>query len=46
MIIGADVFKMPVFHSESPWNDPQLNKTEPLIQVPGMDVAFHYRIEL
>ena len=37
---------MPVLHSKSFWNDPQRDKSKPLIQMSCVDIAFHHRIEL
>ncbi len=37
---------MSVPHTEAARNGAELDKTQPLIQVPGMDVAFHDCIEL
>ena len=46
MIIGTNVFVMPVLHPEALRNDAQRNISKPLIQMPGVDVAFNHRVEL
>lgn len=46
MVIRADIFIMPVFHTESAWNNPQLHKTKPFVQMSGMDIGCDNCIEL
>ena len=46
MIIGANIFKMPIFHFKSLWDCSQLNKSKSFIQVPCVGIAFNHRIKL
>ena len=46
MIVRAYVFIMPVFHAESFWNHPKLDKSQSFIQVSCMDIGRNHRIKL
>lgn len=46
MIVRADVFIMPVLHTETDGDSPDLLKAQPLVQMTRMDVTFHHGVEL
>ena len=46
MIIRANVFIVPILHSKSSGDCSKLNKTQPLVQMPGRSIAFNNSIEL
>ena len=45
-VIRTDAFIMPVLHAEPAGDGAELYETEPFIQMPGVDVAFHNSIKL
>ena len=46
MIVRTDVFIMPVLHTETAGDSPDLLKAQPLVQMTRMDVTFHHGVEL
>ena len=46
VIIGADIFKMAVFHAETAGDHAELSEAEALIEVAGMDVCGDDGVEL
>ena len=46
MIVGTDVFKVSVLHPKAVRDHAQLHKAEPLVQMTGVDIAFHHGVEL
>lgn len=46
MIIWADVLVAAVLHPEAAGDGAELDEAEALVEVPGMDIVLHYRIEL
>ena len=46
MIIRADVFIAPVLHPEAPGDCTKLNKSQPLVQMTGVDIALNNGVEL
>lgn len=46
LVVGADILVAPAFHAEPTENDHQLGKAQPLVQVAGMQVGRHHRVEL
>lgn len=46
LVVGADILVASAFHAEPTENDHQLGKAQPLVQVAGMQVGRHHRVEL
>ena len=46
MIIWADVFVMPILHTETTRYRSKLDETKTFIQMPCVSIALNYRIEL
>ena len=46
MIIRANVLIAPVLHPESSGDCSKLNKPQPLVQMPSMDIALNNGVEL
>ena len=46
VIIRADVFIAPILHPEATGDCTKLNKSQPLVQMTGVDIALNNSIEL